>query len=223
MRVVTIAGLGWLPIAALAAWWMGFAPFPTRPEKIGVKTTAFYPKPAASDVTWFVPTAEVLRHLADGTGCVEEQTGAAGMYVRTTTCWSIQDDIEFFGWGTPRWLMKRYNFKAPGSSDESASRLYRTYAACAWAASRAGDKDSTAETEYERWAVEHNQKPEISYTSYSCVELPRSQNDALLTATPVEPAPPVNVNDIPCTPAQLAVPQAFHPCPAWQTRTHDPR
>jgi hypothetical protein len=33
MKIVTIAGLGWIPLWALIAWWAGFAPFPNRPEQ----------------------------------------------------------------------------------------------------------------------------------------------------------------------------------------------
>ena len=31
VKTITIAGLGWFPIIALALWWAGFAPFPTAP------------------------------------------------------------------------------------------------------------------------------------------------------------------------------------------------
>lgn len=31
MKVITIAGFGWIPITALALCWAGFAPFPTTP------------------------------------------------------------------------------------------------------------------------------------------------------------------------------------------------
>jgi hypothetical protein len=31
MKIISIAGLGWLPIIAVSLWWAGFAPFPTKP------------------------------------------------------------------------------------------------------------------------------------------------------------------------------------------------
>jgi hypothetical protein len=36
-----LISFSWLPMIALAAWWAGFMPFPTRPEELGLEAHNF--------------------------------------------------------------------------------------------------------------------------------------------------------------------------------------
>ena len=176
MKIVTIAGLGWLPIAALVAWWMGFAPFPTRPDAIYSHQEVFEGIGSVHkgpSYLGLISEAEAKKRLDEvkyglNSWSCEEPPNA-------NHCTMVERREEpFFGWGSPHWLLRGLSY-TPGSVGigEFPSRLYRSYAACAWMAERMSDKATAQEMEYERWAVEHGQKPEVAVTSYSCVELPK--------------------------------------------------
>ncbi len=181
MKIITIAGLGWLPIAILAAWWAGFAPFPTRPENVGIEQTSYQQRDTKyndSVIEHFIPASEAVRQKEQHRGgCADTRTGDPELDASyKLTCWRVDSDVEFYGWGTPRWILEVQPYDpSPGARMQSitAWRLYPTYAACAWAKNRIDKEDLATRIESNRWALEHHQEVDNSSSLLYCKEMPK--------------------------------------------------
>jgi hypothetical protein len=177
MKTVTYLsiGFGWLPILALAAWWAGFMPFPTRPAELGLHSfdtngavTADGKYSVGQGAPSLISPAkarEEVKALHFGLGqwdCDKENKMYCNLY-------QVREE-PFYGWFTPRWV-----FAIEGGIDSGTTplALYGTYAACKWNEDRKQKTADDSRLNYERWATEHNQKIEQrEYQYYTCKRMP---------------------------------------------------
>jgi hypothetical protein len=162
-----LISFSWLPIIALAAWWAGFMPFPTRPEELGREAHTFDglkgPSPIKSNS--LLISASNARDKAKGSPyglgqwyCEPERKEFCHLY-------EIIDE-PFFGLINARWVLT--------VNAETPVALYATYAACKWTEERKQRAYVEDRVTYERWATEQHQKVEAqAYEFYICVRTPK--------------------------------------------------
>jgi len=162
-----VIGFSWLPVIALAAWWAGFMPFPTRPAEIGAETNSIDGMTTGSNFRHLISAAtakEKGKHARYGMGswyCEEDNKQFCHIY-------EIREE-PFYGLISPSWVLKT-NTTTYG---ETAMALYSTYAACKWSEERNQKASDDSRVTYERWATEQHQKVESrEYELWSCERIP---------------------------------------------------
>src|ERR1700692_2919938 len=99
-----IIAFAWVPIIALAAWWAGFMPFPTRPEEVGWKSQTIDGINGSLKDYHLLISANKARQMAK-----DSPYGLGQWYCdkdNENLC-HIYEVLEepFFGWLTPRWVL----------------------------------------------------------------------------------------------------------------------
>jgi hypothetical protein len=164
-----VIGLIWLPVIALAAWWAGFMPFPTRPEEIGYENNTFDGSTGSDKGFRLLISASKAREKAKvapyGLGqwyCNAENKEACHIY-------EVREE-PFYGLANPAWVLTASEPKSNGSV---AVALYGTYAACMWNEERRQKAEEEDRVSYDRWATEHHIEIDPSRVEYySCDRMP---------------------------------------------------
>jgi hypothetical protein len=164
-----LISFSWLPIIALGAWWAGFMPFPTRPQELGSESHSLHGLNASDMEHHVLISADSARAKAKdspyGLGswyCEREVKELCHIYETS--------EVPFFGWSSPSWVFIARN----GRNGTIAIAVYGTYAACKWSADRKWRAYAEERATNDRWAAEHNQKPDDRpFDIYSCVRMPK--------------------------------------------------
>jgi hypothetical protein len=170
-----VISVSWLPTIAVAAWWAGFMPFPTRPESVGIEQkTPHYKGIADADPLFFLQERFVTAAVADSRRkqCEDTRTGDPQADENfTITCWRVSKDIPFYGLGAPGWILEysSMSYANPNKGESiGALAMYRSYAACMWA-----KKHVDAELiEGNKWSIEHDKTPPDHTYFHSCEKAP---------------------------------------------------
>jgi hypothetical protein len=180
--------VSWLPAIAVAAWWAGFVPFPTRPESVGIQRETMRLYGAPDDEALYlteklVPLSAVNKPCettfsltpqayASKTG---EVVNPEAKDAKKTVCWPTLSGVPFFGWGSPHWLLatSQWDNTKPGGGPRTGViqpyQLFRSYAACMWAKRRV----DAEELESERWNIEHSSTHTVdTFDVSSCEAMP---------------------------------------------------
>lgn len=170
-----LIGFSWLPVIALAAWWAGFMPFPTRPAEVGSKASTLDGiGGAGKDYRFLISAAEAKekgKAAPYGLGqwyCGDDQKQGADPDPKDCHIYEVREE-PFYGWVSPSWVLTINSMKGGAT----AVALYGSYTACKWNEERKQKANDDNRVNYERWATEQHQKIESQeYKFYSCVKAP---------------------------------------------------
>jgi hypothetical protein len=155
----SLIGFAWLPILALAAWWAGFMPFPTRPVELGsqsINNDGF----ATRKEFHLIISASKARFGLNSWDCFPDKNRCRLYSVR---------EVPFYGLTNPRWVLTAYT----DTSGAVGVALYGTYAACKWNEDHKQKDSEDIRVNFERWATEQHQKIESQERElFSCVKTP---------------------------------------------------
>jgi len=160
-----------LSLILLAAWWAGFAPFPTRPEEIGYEASSFTGLDKAS------AESKIMINASDAREKAKTAPYGLGQWfcdaeIKTSCHFYEVQEVPFYGLLSPSWALTITNMKFHSVTVAA----YTTYAACKWNEERKSKELDAREVNYERWAVEHHQAVDTSQREfYSCGKLPASR------------------------------------------------
>jgi hypothetical protein len=168
-----VVSISWLPTIAVAVWWAGFMPFPTSPYEIGQVDTSLEQELGAVHTSYReVVSADTARRMRMpyglGSWACEKDGLPAGSGCKLVTVRSLP----FYGLGKPRWLLSTFSTGAGANPVPVALKAFRSYAACQWQVERAQKEADADWVAYSRWATEHAQKVETSYSVFTCEAAP---------------------------------------------------